>query len=141
MTKSDEAIKRAVTNEMAKTEHEDLDIAAIRAIAGRYIEAAHKGEGAIFTMDVLPTMRIQGYLKGQFIDITANEFFAYIDQTGPAKELEAEIQEIEVIGTAANLRLDCKDWHGVHYSDFMNLLKIAGSWKIAGKVFDAHENR
>jgi len=88
-----------------------------------------------------PTMRIQGYLKGQLIDITVKEFFAHIDQTGPAKDLEAEIEAIDVIGTAANLRIDCEDWHGVHYSDFMNLLKIDGVWKIAGKVFDTHESR
>ncbi len=43
--------------------------------------------------------------------------------------------------TAANLRIDCDDWHGVHYTDFMNLLKIDGVWKVAGKVFEAHENR
>ena len=63
MANSNEAIKSAVTNEIAKTENERLDIAEIRAIAGRYIEAAHKGKGAIFATDVLPTMRIQGYLK------------------------------------------------------------------------------
>ncbi|WP_114208821.1 nuclear transport factor 2 family protein [Acidisarcina polymorpha] len=43
------------------------------------------------------------------------------------------------IGGAASLRIDCEDRQGVYYSDFMNLLKIDGVWKVVGKVFEAQE--
>lgn len=117
------------------------NIAVIRAIADRYVRSAQTGDSAILQGDFLPDVRVRGYIAGVLVDISGEQFLAFIDKKGPATGLKAEIEAIDVVGGAASLRIDCEDWHGVHYSDFLNLVKIDGVWKVAGKVFDAHEAR
>lgn len=36
---------------------------------------------------------------------------------------------------AAAVRVVLEDWHGIAFTDFHNLLKIDGEWKIVSKVF------
>lgn len=113
------------------------DIAQIRSLAEHYFVAARQGRSEILAAHIFPTMRVQGYSKGQFVDISGQEFLEFIDKSGPATNLKAEIAAIGVAGTAAHLRMECEHWHGVDYSDLLNLLKIDGTWKVIGKVFDA----
>jgi hypothetical protein len=43
-----------------------------------------------------------------------------------------------VVGTAANVRLDTDNWTGHRFTDFFNLAKIEGQWKVVSKVFYLH---
>ena len=42
---------------------------------------------------------------------------------------------MEVIGTAATLRVVLENWHGLSFSDFLSLVKIDGKWTIVAKIF------
>ena len=42
---------------------------------------------------------------------------------------------MEVIGTAATVRVVLENWHGLSFSDFLFLVKIDGKWTIVAKIF------
>ena len=45
---------------------------------------------------------------------------------------------IDVVGTVASVRLDTDNWTGHRFTDFFNLVKIDGQWKVVSKVFYLH---
>ena len=49
-----------------------------------------------------------------------------------------ESGQFDVVGTAASVRLDTDNWTGHRFTDFFNLVKIDGQWKILSKVFYLH---
>ncbi len=42
---------------------------------------------------------------------------------------------LEVVGTAATVRVVLENWHGLSFTDFHSLLKIDGKWLIVSKIF------
>ena len=60
------------------------------------------------------------------------------DQNGPATGIQSRLTSIDVVGTAANVRLDTDNWTGHRFTDFFNLVKIDGQWKVVSKVFYLH---
>lgn len=50
------------------------------------------------------------------------------------------VEEVDEITNViqAYVRLDTDNWTGHHFTDFFNLVKIDGQWKILGKVFYLH---
>jgi hypothetical protein len=81
---------------------------------------------------------VRGSYGGKSTDWTVAEFCAVIDKGGPAVDLQARIVAIELCGSAAMARLEAQNWRGTRYTDFFVLLKRAGAWRIASKVFFAH---
>jgi hypothetical protein len=49
------------------------------------------------------------------------------------------ITHIDVVGTAASVRLESDNWTGHRFTDFFNLLKIDGKWLVMNKVFHLHD--
>ena len=45
---------------------------------------------------------------------------------------------IDIFETIAMARLECDNWTGHKYTDFLSLLKVDGKWKIMNKVFHLH---
>lgn len=59
--------------------------------------------------------------------------------TPQPKPAMVEITSIEIVNTAATGRIDINDiGGGYYYTDFMNLLKIDGEWRIVNKIFHTH---
>jgi hypothetical protein len=112
---------------------------AIQATLGRYIEGARTGSSRLMRLAFLATARIQGSYGGTPADWTLDEFCALIDKGGPATEVEAGVVTVELAGTAAMARLEARNWRGTRYTDFFVLLKREGDWRIASKVFFAHD--
>ena len=42
-------------------------------------------------------------------------------------------------GPAAAVRITLEDWHGLAFTDFHNLIKEDGEWKIVAKVFHQYQ--
>ncbi len=42
---------------------------------------------------------------------------------------------MEVVGTAATVRVVLENWHGLSFTDFHSLVKIDGQWTIVAKIF------
>ena len=57
------------------------------------------------------------------------------DQNGPAAGIQSRFTSIDVVGIAASVRLDTDNWTGHRFTDFFNLVKIDGQWKVVSKVF------
>jgi hypothetical protein len=70
--------------------------------------------------------------------------FDWIDENGPAPDIEPEVASIEILQTVAVVRLEVKQWSGknagsgVHMSDLFNLIKMEDGWKISQKTFHWH---
>jgi len=64
--------------------------------------------------------------------------FDTIDGFEPSPNAKAVIGRIDIVGTAANARVDTNDLVGIRVTDFLNLLKIDGRWIIVGKVYHIH---
>ena len=63
------------------------------------------------------------------------------DSNGAATEIQARIVAIDLVGTAATVRLELDNWTGHRFTDFFTLLKLDGNWRIMNKVFHLHPSR
>lgn len=44
----------------------------------------------------------------------------------------------DIVGTAANARIDTNDISGFCFTDFFYLLKVEGKWTLANKIYHTH---
>jgi hypothetical protein len=56
----------------------------------------------------------------------------------PSPEARAAIAHIDIVGTAANARVDTDDISGFRFTDFFNLLKVDGRWTVVSKIYHTH---
>jgi hypothetical protein len=106
---------------------------------GKYIDGARIGDPALMQSAFIPEAKVRGSYGGKPVDWTLQEFCELIAKGGPAPDLEARISAVEVSGTAAMARLEAVNWRGTRYTDFFVLLRRNGEWRIASKVFFAHD--
>ena len=121
---------------------ESVSFAAYEAVAATlqtYIESARSGDGARMRTAFLDDATVRGSYGGKPVDWTLQEFCDLIAKGGAAPGLEARIAAVEISGTAAMARLEAVNWRGTRYTDFFVLLKRDGEWRIASKVFFAHD--
>ncbi|MFM9993578.1 MAG: nuclear transport factor 2 family protein [Burkholderiaceae bacterium] len=64
--------------------------------------------------------------------------FDWNDTNGAAKDIKSKITSVDVVGTCANVRVDSDNWTEHRFTDFFNLVKFDGHWKIVSKVFYLH---
>ena len=120
---------------------EQASFAAYEGIAAAiqiYIDSARTGDAGRMHGAFLPGAMIRGSYGGKATDWSLDDFCGVIGKGGPASDLKARIAGIELSGAAAMARLEAENWRGTRYTDFFVLLKRAGSWRIASKVFFAH---
>ena len=66
------------------------------------------------------------------------EIFDWNDANGPATQLEAQVESLEVADTVATARVELRNWTGHRFTDLFTLLKVDDEWKIMNKVFHLH---
>lgn len=111
----------------------------IEMTIGKYIEGARTGDPGLMREAFIAEATVRGSYGGKPVDWTLREFCDLIAKGGPAPDLEATIAAVEVSGTAAMARLEAVNWRGTRYTDFFVLLRRDGDWRIASKVFFAHD--
>jgi hypothetical protein len=111
----------------------------IEATIGKYIDGARAGEPGLMRAAFSADATVRGSYDGKPVDWTLQAFCDVIAKGGPAPDLEARIAAVEVSGTAAMARLEAVNWRGTRYTDFFVLLRRDGEWRIASKVFFAHD--
>jgi hypothetical protein len=111
----------------------------IEKAIGKYVDAARTGDPDLMRDAFLTGATVRGSYGGKPADWTLQEFCDLIAKGGPAPDLEARIAVVEVSGTAAMARLEAVNWRGTRYTDFFLLLRRDGEWRIASKVFFAHD--
>lgn len=71
---------------------------------------------------------------GTFKDVPIAEFIARIKSTPPAGGRKIELLSFDISGTAAQAKIRLENDKAI-FLDYLNLLKIDGSWKIVSKIF------
>ncbi len=129
-------IQQMTTNEQSFREYQ-----AIEQALKSYIASAKTGDASGYAEDWYEHARVVGSLDGQFYNINREEVMKFAEQLGGSPDVESRISFIEYQGEAAVARLDSLNWGGIRYTDFFILSKAEGTWKVSGKVFDAHDRR
>lgn len=65
-------------------------------------------------------------------------FYGSNDANGPATGNVSIVANIDLFRTVASVRLESDNWIGHRFTDFFNLLKVDGQWKVMKKVFHWH---
>ena len=111
------------------------DYEAVLATVGKYIEACKVGKSEVMKPAFTDNALMYGYLNGQLFNGSIEALYGVVDQFGAAPEAKTRVDVLSIEGTAATVRVVLEDWHGIAFTDFHELLKIDGEWKIVAKVF------
>jgi hypothetical protein len=104
-----------------------------------YVDGGRSGKGADMKPAFHKDATIFGYAGADLFAGPIQLLFDWNDQNGPAKDLQAQIADIDVFETVATARLELDNWTGHRFTDLFTLLKVDGEWKIISKVFHMHQ--
>ena len=123
-----------------KTESDDArEHAAIAAVVQHYIDGARSGKGDDMKPAFHKDATIFGYAGTDLFGGPIQQLFDWNDGNGPAKDLHAQIANIDLNSTVATVKLELDNWNGAQYTDLFTLLKVNGEWQIMNKVFHLHD--
>ncbi len=114
------------------------EIDEITKVMQAYIEGARTGNGAAMKPAFHNDATIFGYVGPDLFGGPIQGLYDWNDQNGAAIGIQSRFTSIDVVGTVANVRLDTDNWTGHRFTDFFNLVKIDGEWKVVSKVFYLH---
>jgi regulator of protease activity HflC (stomatin/prohibitin superfamily) len=112
--------------------------AAVRAVLQRYLDGHATGNGSHFFAAMHPEMRMMSVREGRLAGRTAAEYIAGASGLPAADEAQRLrwIESVDVTGGAAQAKI-VLDYPTVRLTDYMNLLKVDGEWRIVNKIFHA----
>ena len=114
------------------------EIDEITKVMQAYIDGARTGKGAAMKPAFHDEATIFGYVGPDLFSGAIQGLYDWNDQNGPATGIQSRFTSVDVVGTVANVRLDTDNWTGHRFTDFFNLVKIDGQWKVVSKVFYLH---
>lgn len=76
-----------------------------------------------------------GYLNGELSAGSIENLYTAISALGVAPDTNSEVDVMEIVGTAATVRVVLENWHSLSFTDFHSLVKIDGKWTIVAKIF------
>ena len=110
-----------------------------------YIAGARAGDGDLMRPAFHPAATISGYCQGVEYTGSIEHVFKWIDENGPAPNINPRFARIEIIESIAVVHLEVQHWSGklaganARASDVFTLLKWNGEWKITHKLFHWHD--
>jgi hypothetical protein len=111
---------------------------AIAKTVQRYVEGGKAGSGDQMKAAFHADATIIGYLGSDLVSGPIQLLFDWVDQNGPAPDLQLRLGSVDVTGSIAMARLEMDNWTGHRFTDMVTLLKVDGEWKIISKVFYLH---
>ena len=114
------------------------EIDEIAEVMQAYIDGARTGKGAAMKPAFHDDATIFGYVGPDLFGGPIQGLYDWNDQNGPATGIQSRFTSVDVVGTVASVRLDTDNWTGHRFTDFFNLVKIDGQWKVVSKVFYLH---
>jgi hypothetical protein len=127
-----------MTNTQYLSDH-DAIVGAIQ----RYIDGSKQGKSALMRPAFHKDASFFGYAGGQLAAGT-QFLFDWIDNNGPAPQIEPRVVTVDILDSIAVVRLEVGGWSGklagadVRMSDLFTLLKTPEGWKIIQKAFHWH---
>jgi len=122
------------TTETSFRTYEDIE-----KVFQSYLTAATTGDASGLEHDWLEHTHVVGSVDGQAINVNRDEAIVAIGAMGASPNAESKIVWMDVQGNAAAVRIDSINWAGFRFTDYFLLSNIEGTWKVSGKVFDAHD--
>lgn len=114
------------------------DYDAISKVIQHYINGAISGKGSDMKPAFHEDATISGFVGPDLFAGPIQGLYDWNDENGPATGLVSRIVSIDVVDTVASARVESDNWTGHRFTDFFNLLKLDGQWKIMNKVFHLH---
>ena len=114
------------------------DYDAIKAAIQHYIDGAIAGKGDLMRPAFHVDATIFGFVGPDLFAGPIQGLYEWNDSNGPAAGLVARIVSIDLVETVASVRVESDNWTGHRFTDFFNLLKLDGQWKVMNKVFHLH---
>ncbi len=111
---------------------------AITKTVQHYIDGGKTGRSDEMKLAFHADATIFGYVGPELFGGPIQMLFDWVDQNGPATELQGRITSIDLAESVATVRLELENWSGHRFTDLFTLLKIDGEWKILSKVFHTH---
>lgn len=111
---------------------------AVTKVMQHYIDGARSGKGAEMKPAFHDDATIYGYVGTDLFAGPIQGLYDWNDENGPARDIQSRIVHIDIVGTVASVRLESDNWTGHRFTDFFNLLKVDGKWKVMNKVFHLH---
>ena len=99
-----------------------------------YYQAQAEGNSEILKPVCHKNAIMHGFAGETLLEGSIDNLFAFIDRTGKQPDLKARFDVIALEETVATVHC-CLEGKTNTYSDFFQLLKINGEWKIISKVF------
>jgi hypothetical protein len=118
---------------------------AITRVVHRYIAGCRAGEGEVMRPAFHPSATMSGFCQGVEYSGSIEHVFDWINQNGPAPDINPRFARIEIVETIAVVHLEVQRWSGklvgaqARASDVFTLLKCDGEWKITHKLFHWHD--
>ena len=107
----------------------------IKDVVMNYVNGCAQGDVELTKKAFHSGAVMYGYLNGSLFAGSIDALYGAIAQFGADENTKAEVDIMEVTGTAATVRVVLENWHGLSFTDFHSLLKIDGKWVIVAKVF------
>lgn len=111
------------------------DYQEIKDVVMQYVNGCATGDVELAKKAFHKDAVMFGYLNGSLSEGSIENLYAAIKQLGAAPDTKAEVDVMEIVGTAATVRVVLDNWHGLSFTDFHSLVKIDGKWTIVAKVF------
>ncbi|WP_028403119.1 nuclear transport factor 2 family protein [Ectobacillus panaciterrae] len=121
---------------MSKATIKDHD-QIIEAI-NKYVDGVTSGKSEVMKPAFHKDAIMYGFEVDGLVEGSIQNLYDFVDQAGSAQNLQARIDILDVEGTVASARIALENAHGATYTDFHQLLKIDGEWKVISKLFHRH---
>ena len=112
---------------------------AITKTVQHYVEGGKSGRSEEMKLAFHADATIFGYAGPELFAGPIQKLFDWVDQNGPATELQGRITSIDLAESVATVRLELENWSGRRFTDLFTLVKVDGEWKIISKVFHLHQ--
>lgn len=116
----------------AQTQSEE---AAIRSTVQAYFEGITRNDSLALKQAFAPDAELK-YVgpDGSVRVIPFADWIGFTRQRVTPGDKRNVIESVDVAGTAAVAKTDL-EWPGVHYVDYLSLLKVDGAWRIVTKIW------
>ena len=114
------------------------DREAITHTLQHYIDGARSGKGDDMKPAFHADATIFGYVGPDLFAGPIQGLIDWIDQNGASPDMDARMENLDIVGTIATVRLELSNLSGHRFTDQFTLLKSEGNWKIMNKVFHLH---
>ena len=116
------------------------DVAAVRAVVERYVDATYRADIDQLRGTFHPGAAMSGYLGDNLLVGTPEPFFADMgsrpSMAGSDTAFKAQITSIQVAGRAAAVTLEEDGFFGIfRFVNYFHLLKLDGEWQLVSKTF------